>query len=316
MGQSMEGAPLDDAIRLSPFFMLPPEIRNIIYAYVLVPNTSSPFLVPRDRRVLDKDEELYICTRCGGVSDRQHSRWDPQDQHCRAKLRCILPTYTAPRVSTSLLRSCRKIRSEASPIFYEGNAFHLNDSSTLCIFRWDTLGTFWTSELLIDLPGVGMAELFTGTWPPGTRVYGLQKDSVFQCLLAGSFPHLKRLTLHFTNTVPHHVAQAAVRILGLEQVHMTFIRCGTRQYLPRYLLLTECTRDQAADQLSQIETVRAYIMRHEPRSQDRSRSPPGLFNITVWRGSLTTAHLPPGITPALLDNAGARFLVRCSVLEL
>ena len=82
----------------------------------------------------------YECDFCGLVFLSS----DGCDKHIANRHRNYRPRARAlskpllPDVSTSLLRTCRIIRLEASPILYSRNSFHFFDSATANNFRWAT----------------------------------------------------------------------------------------------------------------------------------------------------------------------------------
>lgn len=127
----------------------------------------------------------YECLICGLVflsndGCKQHLTSHHRSENCWDRLPC-LPLL--PAVSISLLRTCRIVRSEASPILYSRNSFHFSDSATASNFRW---GTDCAQAGAIQDLGIKFGERITPWLTYLTkRTHSLCQD----------FPHLRRMTI-------------------------------------------------------------------------------------------------------------------------
>ena len=127
------------AVTASPLFKLALEVRLMIYELLLIQeggmSITSDIFARRDYG--RTGSRPYKCMFCGHalLSEdgcvqhvaKHHGRANPGYQR---PFRPLLPV-----VSTSLLRTCRLIRLEASPILYSRNNFHFSDPTTVCIFE-------------------------------------------------------------------------------------------------------------------------------------------------------------------------------------
>lgn len=131
------------AVAASPLFKLALEIRVMIYGLLLIQEGS--MFIPSDifsRRDYGRiGPTPYECILCGLVfvsheGCSQHVRRHYTPYFVPGHIRPARPLL--PRVSTSLLYTCRIIRFEASPILYSRNSFHFSDPATASNFRWRT----------------------------------------------------------------------------------------------------------------------------------------------------------------------------------
>ncbi|KAL9626768.1 MAG: hypothetical protein Q9204_007054 [Flavoplaca sp. TL-2023a] len=107
--------------------------------------------------------------------------------------------HKLPSISTTLLRSCRLISTEAAPLLYVANVFNFNDPHTLQQFRWKT-ATFsklsaWVEEIAVELSDFDTGTKNAVKWQNYLCGSG-SKKKIWR--LNDDFPHLKRLTLVLT----------------------------------------------------------------------------------------------------------------------
>ncbi|KAL8859594.1 MAG: hypothetical protein Q9178_003993 [Gyalolechia marmorata] len=221
--------PPADAVASSPLFKLSPEVRNMIYTNILVDSDSHhAIFIPTDHFKRRKDETTFqceICRQCFGNSRQlvHHKSAYGKGEPCKP------PTHKLPTISTSLLRSCRLINTEAAPLLYRANAFYFNDPHTLHQFRWKTASysklTAWVEEITIELSDTGARCKNSVLWQnylsgsgPKTNPWRLSDD----------FPYLKRLTVVLTKHCllyhpPRLVALCDIlgqNLTGLDWVHV------------------------------------------------------------------------------------------------
>ncbi|KAL3457136.1 hypothetical protein BJX64DRAFT_25495 [Aspergillus heterothallicus] len=145
----------------SPFFRLPSELRQIIYRHVLVPD--APIHVRRTHRRL-------CSTPCKGL---------PHSQNCAQRMaedgtvaRRLLDEPPRQDTVLPLLRTCRRICSEAADLIYTANVLHFEDLATLAIFPQCVTPARLSSirHVRLDLfplkDGIRLAEVQTG-WQSG-----------------------------------------------------------------------------------------------------------------------------------------------------
>ncbi|KAI4234436.1 MAG: hypothetical protein L6R40_006755 [Gallowayella cf. fulva] len=191
--------PPGDAVASSPLFRLSPEVRNIIYTYVLVDSDSYHALfIPIDFFKRRKNEPAYRCGTCRQAFD-DHRQFTRHQSHYSNGEPCKPPTHKLPAISTDLLRSCRLINTEAASLLYRGNVFYFNVPHTLHQFRWKTAAyskhSAWVEQLTLELSNSHVRAKSTVSWPqylsgaPGKKTMWLSDD----------FPHLKRLTIVLTH---------------------------------------------------------------------------------------------------------------------
>ena len=180
------------AVTASPLFKLALEVRIMIYELLLIQKEG--MFIPSDifaRRDYGRTGSIpYECMFCGLVFlshegcvrhvAKHHSRADPAFQHPSRPL--------LPEISISLLRTCRLIRLEASPILYSRNTFHFSDPATMSSFRW---GTDYVQAGAIQEMGIKFgSQIFKQVTPWATyitkRTLSLGQD----------FPHLRRMTFN------------------------------------------------------------------------------------------------------------------------
>ena len=135
--------PPEGAVTASPLFKLALEVRIMIYELLLIQDVGmcipSDFFVRRDYgRTSSRPCE---CLYCGLVFVSDHGCVQHIAKYHRrtSSLTYRYPPHLyLPHVTTSLLKTCRIIRLEASPVLYSKNLFHFADPTTAGNFRWST----------------------------------------------------------------------------------------------------------------------------------------------------------------------------------
>ncbi|KAL8679372.1 MAG: hypothetical protein Q9186_004338 [Xanthomendoza sp. 1 TL-2023] len=186
--------PPDKAVAFSPLFRLSPEVRNIIYTYVLVDSDSYHTLfIPAGFFKRRKNEPAYRCETCLKGLDQP---CDFNRHHVREP--CNPPTYRLPAISTTLLRCCRLVNAEAASLLYRVNTFHFNDPYTLHQFRWKTAMygelSARVEEITLELTDSDARPKAIGLWEQYLSGSG-SSLGLKSWALSEEFPHLKRLTI-------------------------------------------------------------------------------------------------------------------------
>lgn len=186
--------PFEAAVTASPLFRIALEVRLMIYELLLIQERGisipSDIFTRRDYRRTGSTP--WQCSYCGlmFLSDfgcKQHLA----KYH---RLQISFPFRSRgphglllPEVSTSLLQTCRIIRSEASPILYSKNTFHFSDPATASNFRWST---DCTQAMATQEIGIKMGSEY---YKQVTRwVTYLTKPTLS---LGEDFPHLRRIII-------------------------------------------------------------------------------------------------------------------------
>ncbi|KAL8999437.1 MAG: hypothetical protein Q9169_001751 [Polycauliona sp. 2 TL-2023] len=195
--------PMEDAVASSPLFRLSPEVRTMIYSLVLVDSDSHHALfIPTDYFKRRRNEPAFRCDTCQQGFDLLRHFKTHQSVYSNGEP-CKPPMHKLPRFSTTLLRSCRLVNTEAAPLLYRANVFYFNNPHTLQAFRWKAAMysklSAWVEEITVELSTVLDAQggkSNTDLWQnflsgsgPGKKIWRL----------AGDFPHLKRLTIVLSN---------------------------------------------------------------------------------------------------------------------
>ncbi len=282
--------PPEDAVASSPLFKLSPEVRNMIYTNILVDSDSHhAIFIPTDyfkRRRVEPAFQCEICRQCFS-----HSRQLVHHQSVYGKGEpCKPPTHKLPTFSTTLLRSCRLINTEAAPLLYCANAFYFNDPHTLHQFRWKTASysklITWVEEITVELSNGNSGRKDSVLWQnylsgsqPKTRTWRLSND----------FPQLKRLTVVLTTNCllypPPRLRELCdifgQNLTGLDWVHVIGLNdLDVVSFLKPMVCKTESPQSKEAQDnplLAQLKTVQTHTTEYECAS--------GWKNVTLWRGS-------------------------------
>ncbi|KAI9861876.1 MAG: hypothetical protein M1824_001987 [Vezdaea acicularis] len=115
---------------------LPPEIRNIIYEYVLCDNTFhlcwAPKKTIRDAR---HPEELGVCHMVGSIWDTPQPGWIPLMRDAKWWQRMLpIPKSSPKRADFAFLRTCKQVYIEAIDLFYSNNLFEFHNDATFVAF--------------------------------------------------------------------------------------------------------------------------------------------------------------------------------------
>lgn len=282
--------PMEDAVASSPLFRLSPEVRNMIYTLLLVDSDSHHALfIPTDYFKRRKTEPSFRCGTCRQGFDHNFQFNTHKADYLNGEP-CKPPMHKHPNISTTLLRSCRLINTEAAPLLYCANAFYFNDPHTLHQFRWGTAMysklIAWVEEITVELSDTSRSTKNTGLWQNYLAGSG-PKKKIWR--LSDDFPYLKRLTLVLTNgCLLHsprrlrHICQTFGKNLrGLDWVHVVGLNSPEVVSSLKPMVCTTETRDSEEIQsdllLSELETVQTHTTEYECAS--------GWKNVTLWRGS-------------------------------
>lgn len=279
--------PMEDAVALSPLFRLSPEVRNMVYTLLLVDSDSHHALfIPTDSFKRRKNEPPFRCDTCRQGFDHARQFRTHQSMYHHGDP-CKPPMHKVPSISTTLLRSCRLINTEAAPLLYCANTFYFNDPHTLQQFRWrNSKLSAWVEEITVELADTYRTTKNTDLWRDYLSGSGLKKK-IWR--LSDDFPHLKRLTIALTNgCLLHspcrlrHICQTfAQNLTGLDWVHVVGLNSPD---VISSLKPMVCTPESRASEdiqsdllLSELETVQTHTTEYECAS--------GWKNVTLWRGS-------------------------------
>ncbi|KAI4233772.1 MAG: hypothetical protein LQ352_008220 [Teloschistes flavicans] len=256
--------PPEHAVAQSLLFRLSPEIRNMIYAQVLVNSDSHASMFIRRSSKRRKDNRLQV--------DIQ----ELQSMEIRG--------HNLPSISTTILRSCRLIHAESQPFLYRANAFHFDSPHTLHSFRRQTAKhpSVRIQELSLQLGPSDNYHIRTA-WE---RYISAPSEGKKKCL-QNDYPHLKRLTIELTGLYKFHgtkhlqklLESFAQAIAGLDWVHIIGLN---DEAIISDLKPMVCTAqpsssdDKHASSLArEIESVQSHLTEF-----DRAV---GWKNVTLWQ---------------------------------
>ncbi|KAL8705862.1 MAG: hypothetical protein Q9225_008000 [Loekoesia sp. 1 TL-2023] len=302
---------IDNAVASSPLFRISPEIRNIIYNYVLKDSDSRCPLYVSDNHLKrykgfrpKAKKPNYHCHSCkskfksrpdynnhykpsAGGQGGHNEKGMPYDM-------CSGDPHKLPSISTSLLRTCRLIHAEATSLLYQANVFCFDDALTLHNFRWRTSSEVsLVKELKIDITGT------TDSWLG--YITGASKKAQ-KWRLCDDFPHLRRLIIKIVNgnlafiphLLPDFCSQLGQNITGLDWVHIIGLNNESAITALKPMVCNKRTFDGRADNdtasSQELQTVQVHATEHK-----RVLS---WWNVTLWRGP--PASRPPFSTPACL----------------
>ncbi|KAI4228152.1 MAG: hypothetical protein L6R36_001866 [Xanthoria steineri] len=265
--------PMEDAVALSPLFRLSPEVRNMVYTLLLVDSDSHHALfIPTDSFKRRKNEPPFRCDTCRQGFDHARQFRTHQSMYHHGDP-CKPPMHKVPSISTTLLRSCRLINTEAAPLLYCANTFYFNDPHTLQQFRWrNSKLSAWVEEITVELADTYRTTKNTDLWRDYLSGSGLKKK-IWR--LSDDFPHLKRLTIALTNgCLLHspcrlrHICQTfAQNLTGLDWVHVVGLNSPD---VISSLKPMVCTPESRASEdiqsdllLSELETVQTHTTEYE-----------------------------------------------------
>lgn len=123
----------EDAVSTSPLFDLPLEIRLMIYKLLLVQDYGVAIAHDAFKRIKPRRDSNRPCIHTdSGIffTNNAHS----------GILKMAIPPCIhlpdLPHVNTAILRTCRLVHDEATPILYKCNSFCFSDLTTADNFRW------------------------------------------------------------------------------------------------------------------------------------------------------------------------------------
>lgn len=181
------------AVTASPLFKLALEVRIMIYELLLI--QEGGMFIPSDifaRRDYGRTGSTpYECMYCGLVflsydGCVQHIAKHRSDASPSGLVYCNPYQPLLPGVSVSLIKTCRIIRLEASPILYSRNCFSFSDPTTASNFRW---GTDCAQAGTIQHIGIKFGPILKRVTPWETY---LTKGTLG---LGQDFHHLRRMTI-------------------------------------------------------------------------------------------------------------------------
>ena len=298
--------PVEDAVAKSPLFRLSPEVRNIIYTFVLVDSNSHHALFfPTDYFKRRRNEPPFQCDTCRQTFDhlrrfRRHQTAYSNGEPCKP------PMHKLPSISTTLLRSCRLISTEAAPLLYVANVFNFNDPHTLQQFRWKT-ATFsklsaWVEEIAVELSDFDTGTKNAAKWQNYLCGSG-SKKKIWR--FNDDFPHLKRLTLVLTGQCsllsPPQLLQICKcfgnNLSGLDWVHVVGLNNSDMVPSLKPMVCSTVSRESEGNSggllLSELGTVQTHVSEYECAS--------GWKNVTLWRASPESR---PPFVPSPLAGMG------------
>ncbi len=259
----------------------------MVYTLLLVDSDSHHALfIPTDSFKRHKNEPPFRCDTCRQGFDhaRQFRTHQSIYQHGDP---CKPPMHKVPTISTTLLRSCRLINTEAAPLLYCANAFYFKHPHTLQQFRWRSSKlSAWVEEITVELADFYRSTKNTDLWRDYLSGSGLKKK-IWR--LSDDFPHLKRLTVALSNGCLldspcrlRHICQTfAQNLTGLDWVHVVGLNSPEVISSLKPMVChpeSRASEDGQRDVLpSDLETVQTHITEYECAS--------GWKNVTLWRGS-------------------------------
>ncbi|KAL8775621.1 MAG: hypothetical protein Q9209_000117 [Squamulea sp. 1 TL-2023] len=298
--------PPEDAVASSPLFQLSPEVRNMIYTYVLVDSDSHHSLfIPEDHFKRRRKEPAYRCDTCregfGRINlfDRHRALYGIGEP-------CKPPMHKLPAISTAVLRSCRLANTEAASLLYRANTFYFKDPHALHSFRWKA-STYsklsaWVEEISIEicdtfdrLKDVALWQSYmTGSDPKKTN-WRMSYD----------FPHLKRLIINLVGNItiypPFRLQELCgsfrLNLAGLDWVHVIGLNSEDVVSSLKPMVCTTNSAEPREAQDNQLTTELERVQTHTTEYECAS----GWKNVTLWRGSHESR--PPFI-PSPLAGTG------------
>ena len=190
-------AAFEVAVTASPLFKIPPEVRIMIYELLLIQEKG--IFLPSDifarRNYGRKGSRPYECRFCGLVllSEEGCMQHLARFHHCPEFRFWQVLQPSLPKVSISLLQTCRLIRHEASPILYSRNSFQFSDASTASNFRWKT---DCAQAVAVQEIGIKFGSKSSGRVKSWMTYVAKQSFSLGQ-----DFPHLRRMTVDLNDRV-------------------------------------------------------------------------------------------------------------------
>ena len=192
---------LEMAVTSSALFVLPLEIRTMIYTLLLrsiaeILITSNQFKRQRN----SKGVGIYkLCALCGRSFGRPESYMSHQYMGCGQSsnlMRWPKRPEQPPSLWPALLRTCRLIHREAAAILYRSNSFRFEDAAGPNSFRWatDQAQAPFIERIHVLMP-------FMRHNVAGDRVRFHGRNPWWQYFmgnpfsLANDFPHLKGFTI-------------------------------------------------------------------------------------------------------------------------
>ena len=288
--------PAERAVTASRLFRLPSEVRIMIYELLLIQKRG--ICIPSDtfvRRDYGRtDSGPCECLYCGLLFLSDHGcRQHIAKNHCHTTFLTYryLPHLHLPDVTTSLLRTCRIIRLEASPILYSKNIFHFDAPSTASNFRWSTDSEATkVQEIRIKLGSEYYQRV--SRWV----TYFTKQELSF----GRDFSHLKRLTIDLAYWI------------GQESAHL--LRSMSEGFKERpqrleWVLILRLNQEKVLDCFEPLidskvgsknggQEVRRYVSGSKNGEQELRRCvSPGLEQVGDWKDAILWWGSPGEVVP-------------------
>ncbi len=208
------------AVSASPFFDLPLEIRQMIYKLLLVHDYGLAIAHDAFKRTKPRRDSNRpcTCTDCGmfftnNANLARHIKTSIHYVLARGRIKeSELPDL--PNMNTQILRVCRLVHDEATPILYQSNSFCFSDPHIADAFRWgaDTKYACSIQEIRLSCASTYEKQRYPSIW----------KD------LSQNFPQLKRLSIRLItpwfswqrHDIDSKLEELARHFRGLDWVHV------------------------------------------------------------------------------------------------
>ncbi|KAL8810494.1 MAG: hypothetical protein Q9200_002528 [Gallowayella weberi] len=282
--------PPDQAVAFSPLFRLSPEVRNIVYTYVLVDSDSYHSLfIPTDFFKRRKKEPAYRCTTCRLTFD-YFCHFSEHQSNYRNGDCCKPPAHNFPAISTTLLCCCRLINTEAAALLYRANTFYFDDPYTLQQFRLNTAmyseHSAWLEEVTLQLSDSHAGAKAIDLWQQYVTGLGLGFKSA---RLSKHFPHLKRLTivlagrclLYETKQLQSICDAFGQNFRGLDWVHIVGLN-NEDVISPLRSMVCQSHSQESKNgpddlALAELETVQTHVTEYESDWRSKAESEKSLM---------------------------------------
>ncbi|KAI4282216.1 MAG: hypothetical protein L6R35_005464, partial [Caloplaca aegaea] len=197
---------------------------------------------------------------------------------------CTQERHRMPSIPVGLLRTCRLIRAEATPILYMRNVFHFHDALSLHRFRRNTASEAEAVE------EISLRPVDDDPW--SDYICGSNPDTPDR-KLRRDFPKLRRLVINLADRIepPEEMEEPlyqdfARHITGLDWVHITGIDDDPSSLLQSMLCRTPSSKDSDNPASSEVENVQSPYQEHD----DASNNVQAHYLVARLTGIL---HIPP-----------------------
>lgn len=171
MSHHSSNLPVEAAVRSSPLFSLPLELRNMIYNHLL--SRKQRILIAEGQ--FDQPRSPFARPKCKIAFDHQHRLW------FHGMVSCCRPNRDSP-LFPSILQTCRLVHAETSHILYQSNKLHFGEKSVL-----ERFGQCADQKQTKTLKEIHLTDHFSYAY--------LFWTSYFTTSFPNDFPNLKRIYL-------------------------------------------------------------------------------------------------------------------------